>query len=40
MVGVCERSPAADGDEARVAVFRKDHGYTPFKLSKKEVDWS
>src|SRR5258708_6146677 len=26
MVGVGERPPAADGDEARVAVFRKDHG--------------
>ncbi len=26
MVGVRERPPAADGDEARVAVFREDHG--------------
>jgi len=26
MVGVCERPPAADGDQARVAVFREDHG--------------
>jgi hypothetical protein len=40
MVGVGERPPAADGDEARVAVFRQDHGCTPFKLSKKEEDWS
>ncbi len=31
MVGVCERAPAADGDQARVAVFRQDHGCTcPF----------
>src|SRR5437588_8387939 len=34
MVGVCERPPAANGDEARVAVFREDHGCTPFILSK------
>jgi len=32
MVGVCERAPAADGDQARVAVFREDHGCTcPFR---------
>src|SRR5262249_38441079 len=37
MVGVCERPPAADGDEARVAVFREDHGCTPFKLSREIV---
>jgi hypothetical protein len=28
MVGVRERHPAADGDEARVANFGKDHGFT------------
>jgi len=28
MVGVGERAPAADGDEARVAVFGEDHGCT------------
>jgi hypothetical protein len=28
MVGVRERPPAADGDEARVAVFWQDHGST------------
>jgi hypothetical protein len=39
MVGVCKRPSSADGDEARVAVFREDHGCTPFKLSKKEEDW-
>ena len=36
MICVCECSPATDGDEARVAVFRKDHGCTPFTLSKKD----
>jgi hypothetical protein len=35
MIGVGERSPSADGDEARVTVFRKDHTCTPFKFSKK-----
>jgi len=34
MVGVCERPPTADGDEARVANFREDHGCPPFKSSK------
>src|SRR5437588_4903924 len=28
MVGVGQRPPAADGDEARVALFREDHGCT------------
>jgi hypothetical protein len=28
MVGVRERPPAADGDEAGVAVFGEDYGYT------------
>jgi hypothetical protein len=28
MVGVRERPPAADGDEAGVAVFGEDHGCT------------
>jgi hypothetical protein len=28
MVGVRERPPAADGDEAGIAVFREDHGCT------------
>src|SRR5205814_8206964 len=40
MVGVCERPSTADGDEARIAVFREDHGCTPFKFSKKEEDCS
>jgi hypothetical protein len=29
VVGVRERSPPADGDEAGVAVFGEDHGCTP-----------
>src|SRR5919199_2517882 len=31
MVGVRERPPAADGDEAGVAVFGEDHGYNLFR---------
>src|SRR3989440_11835823 len=40
MVGVCERPPAADGDEARVAVFREDHGCTLLLASAQRPGFS
>jgi len=40
MVGVGERPPAADGDEAMVAVFREDHGYTFLLASARRPGFS
>jgi len=40
MVGVCERPPAADSDEARVAVFREDHGCPLLRASAQRPGFS
>jgi hypothetical protein len=45
MVGVRERPPAADGDEAGVAVFWQDHGATapecicPYSLLTRAIEY-
>jgi hypothetical protein len=40
MVGVGERPPAADGDEARIALFREDHGCTLLLASAQRPGFS